>query len=104
MILYIEDIEYLGRAVTRQICRGLRKQVAWHSYPVDPTGYDMAVLDWQPYGPEMVRRCVAAKVPFIVYTAFPPGVDRSLLPPGTRVLDKGEPISGLLEVIKEMVG
>lgn len=48
--------------------------------PCDVTGptvpSDVALLDWTPYGPEMVKRCRAAGVPFVVYT----GDDPALVP------------------------
>ena len=65
-VLCVDDDPVLLRCVSRIL------GCITSDRPIDPTGVDACILDWEPYGPEMVMRCQAAKVPYIVLTGSYP--------------------------------
>lgn len=67
-VLIVDDEPELLRATARAL-RACGWEVSVSPGPIDPKGYDVALLDWQPYGPRMLLGCLAFDVPFVIYTA-----------------------------------
>lgn len=88
-LLIVDD----DQLVTRAVVRGLQRagwnhwRIVTSSTPVDPSGFDVALLDWSPHGLQMVRLCNARGVPFVILTGDSEGVAEQT-PSGTIVLVK----------------
>ena len=69
-LLIVDDDEVMLRAVSSQLRRAgwPHWRIETSSTPVDPSGFDVALLDWVPYGETMAAWCRSWRIPFVVFT------------------------------------
>lgn len=72
-VLIVDDDEMLLRATARGLkARGWTVSTASGSVVPSRELAEVALLDWEPHGPDMAKRCQLAGIPFVVYTGnFP---------------------------------
>ena len=70
-IIYVDDDVLMLKAVRRQLV-ALGHEVQTAECPQSATCLaacaDVALLDWDPHGPTMLKRCRAAGMPAVIYT------------------------------------
>ncbi len=59
---------------------------------------DVVIADWDPYGPEVVRRARELGLPVVVFSGDPGNV-----PSGLRVVDKPSGIDALVKALEEAI-
>jgi CheY-like chemotaxis protein len=69
-LLLVDDDAILARATAR-VLRDLGWDVTVATEPTSPIGYSVALVDWSPFGPEMLRRCADKQIAAVVYTGSP---------------------------------
>jgi DNA-binding NtrC family response regulator len=87
-VCVVDDDLAMLRTTNRALtCKGWQVQVT--SLPIEPskTLGEIFLLDYEPYGPEMMKRCQAAGLPFVVMSGNFPAVEL-LLQQGIMALSK----------------
>jgi len=83
-ILYVDDDPIMLRSVARVL---RAHAVTTSTIPVDPAGFDVALLDCDPHGDAMHRACHVTKTPHVFVTGnYPKALD--LVTAGDHALTK----------------
>lgn len=97
-VLYVDDEPMMLRMVGRALrgrgwsvfCAQTPEQAVWD--------LDVVIADWNPYGPEIVRRAKEGGMPVVVFSGDPGDVPSDL-----RVVDKLAGISALEEALEKAI-
>lgn len=77
-VLIVDDDPLILRAAARSL-RALGWTVETSDVPLKPSGMDVVLTDWQPWGPQMLELCLFAAVPVVVMTGAPETVNRNVI-------------------------
>jgi hypothetical protein len=75
-LLIVDDDPVMLRTLVRSFKRWGWEVSAYRSPPPTnaPLDYDVALIDWRPWGPRMTVACTVAKLPHIIFTGDLDGV------------------------------